>query len=107
MEPSGDLTEASTITLQKLSALYSVIASSAGLKASRLSIGDVFERFELWASNIGALRSQSDQRSLEHRVRAAPKLRQRFLEVLSDLREDLADCKLKFRFPTHSDASVQ
>jgi hypothetical protein len=56
---------------------------------------DMLDRFKIWANNIGALHGPGDPRSSDHRVRGTPKLQQRFLELLRDMREDMHESQYK------------
>jgi hypothetical protein len=56
---------------------------------------DILDRFKIWANNIGALHGPGNPRSLDHRVRGTPKLQQRFLELLQDIREDMHESQYK------------
>jgi hypothetical protein len=50
-------------------------------------------RFRIWANNIGSLQDVSKTTSLEYRLRDAPKIIQRILELLEDINESLDDGK--------------
>jgi hypothetical protein len=51
-------------------------------------------RFRIWANNIGALQDASRTTSLEYRLRDAPKIVRRILELLEDVEETLSDSML-------------
>lgn len=48
-------------------------------------------RFRIWAFNIGALQEAHLPTSLEYRLREAPKLVDRTLELLEDMEESIED----------------
>jgi len=58
-------------------------------------------RFRIWALNIGALQDAHLPTSLEYRLREAPKLVDRIVELLEDIEESIEDGKsstiLQFR----------
>ena len=54
------------------------------------------DRFNQWASNIGALQPVDSPLSLEHRLRNAPMIRDFILRVLTDLRESMQAGKTWF-----------
>jgi hypothetical protein len=58
-------------------------------------------RFRIWADNIGGLQDISKTTSLEYRLRDAPKIAQRILELLEDIDETLSDgeCDSKLSYP--------
>ena len=50
-------------------------------------------RFRIWALNIGALQDAHLPTSLEYRLREAPKLVDRIVELLEDIEESIEDGK--------------
>ena len=48
-------------------------------------------RFRLWSNNLGACHPVDDQRSADHRLRAAPDVRRRITQLLEELCESLDD----------------
>jgi hypothetical protein len=52
---------------------------------------DELSRYRLWASNIGAYHDPDDQRSADHRLRAAPEFKNRIVQLLEELNEALDD----------------
>lgn len=48
-------------------------------------------RFRIWAFNIGALQEAHLPTSLEYRLREAPKLVDRIVELLEDIEESIED----------------
>ena len=56
-------------------------------------------RFRIWANNIGALQDASRTTSLEYRLRDAPKIVSRILELLDDMEETLGDSRSILAIP--------
>lgn len=54
-------------------------------------VGDLLDRFLLWAGNLGALRSPSSKLSLDHRLAEAPEVRQQILQQFGDIEEAADD----------------
>ncbi|KAK1708896.1 WD40-repeat-containing domain protein [Colletotrichum acutatum] len=50
-------------------------------------LAQLFERFEQWAENLGALRQLSSKLSLDHRLRDSPTVRASIFSMLEDLNE--------------------
>jgi len=50
---------------------------------------DGLSRFQLWASNLGAYHDVQDPRSADSRLRRAPDVQRRIVQLLEDLLEDL------------------
>src|ERR1700761_7419815 len=90
MPETHSLSVLSRNALEILSSLTDHL-SSASSYYQRLD--DIHQRFKLWSGNIGALHVRQDPKSLEYRVRVAPKLEARFAELLRDVRDDLDECK--------------
>ena len=53
------------------------------------AVEDEYGRFKIWAGNIGAHRS--GRVSLDHRLREAPRTRERLINLLGDLENNLND----------------
>ncbi|KAK0631099.1 hypothetical protein B0T17DRAFT_240310 [Bombardia bombarda] len=54
-------------------------------------VADAFERFALWAGNLGALRRPTSRLSLDYRLSEAPDLREYICEELQDMLEAIQD----------------
>lgn len=50
-------------------------------------------RFRLWSNNLGACHPAEDQRSADHRLRAAPDVQKRITQLLEELCEGLVDIR--------------
>jgi hypothetical protein len=50
-------------------------------------------RFRLWSNNLGACHPVEDQRSADYRLRAAPDVQKRIIQLLEELCEDLDDIR--------------
>jgi len=59
--------------------------------AWRRQFKDGFSRFRLWSNNLGACHPDDDQRSADHRLRAAPDVKRRISQLLDELCECLDD----------------
>lgn len=69
--------------LQKLSSDHARDARDADTLNGDLD--DRLSRFRLWAGNLGAYHPKEDARSLDSRLRDAPEVAERILELLSEL----------------------
>jgi hypothetical protein len=67
---------------------------------------DFCERFNIWATGIGALHSSSNRLSLAHRVRRAPKLAALFEDLLNDILDDLHQRKVHHTKQYQADTST-
>lgn len=56
-------------------------------KERRHVIEDAFERYQLWAGNLGAFHRDQDARSLGYRLRNSQAVRKRIVELLEELLE--------------------
>jgi hypothetical protein len=65
------------------------------------------ERFNLWASGIGAPYSSDNQLSLAYKVRKAPRLESLFCDLLRDMLDDLTHRKLHHPFRCKADRAPQ
>lgn len=87
------MTESQGLAASSRQALNALVSLDATLKTRspehHRCLDDIFQRYRLWAGNIGALHELKDQKSLEYRLRAAPRLQARFQELLRDVRDDL------------------
>ncbi|GIZ45824.1 hypothetical protein CKM354_000897500 [Cercospora kikuchii] len=61
-----------------------ILSSEAG---SEYVLADTEARFRIWAGNIGAYHVQDDPKSADHRLRSAPIVTRRLIEVLADVEE--------------------
>ena len=57
------------------------------------ALEDAFDRFQLWAGSVGASIDAQRKISLEWRLRDAPEIKERIVELQNDLVEALDDCK--------------
>ena len=67
-------------------------------KAQVDAIEDAFEKYQLWAGNLGAFHNSSDTRSLDFRFRSATPVKKRTLELLGELFDLLRNCESRFCF---------
>lgn len=58
------------------------------------SIDDTRVLFSQWVGKFGALERKTSKASLEHRIRHAPGIRVRILDLLNELVGDLEECML-------------
>jgi len=61
--------------------------------ASKTDLVDTFDRFQLWAGNIGAAIDGQKKISLEWRLRDALEIKEQIIELQYDLVEGLDDCR--------------
>ena len=54
-------------------------------------VGDLHDRFLLWAGNLGALRNPSSRLSLDRRLSEAPEVRRQILQQFDDIAEAADD----------------
>lgn len=85
-----DLSTLSRLALESLTSLTEHLSPASG---HHQRLNDIRQRFKIWSGNIGAPYTVQNQKSLEYRVRAAPKLKARFAELLRDVRDDLDECQ--------------
>ena len=52
-----------------------------------LPIEDGRSRYDIWASNLGSLHPGTDRRSADYRLREAPEVVERIVELLEELTE--------------------
>jgi hypothetical protein len=71
----------------------SISDSATGGQGTKDVLQDIFERFQLWVGSVGASIDARSKLSLEWRLRDAPEIRERIVELQSDLVEALDDCK--------------
>ena len=57
------------------------------------ALEDAFDRFQLWVGSVGASVASQRKISLDWRLRDAPEIKERIVELQSDLVEALDDCK--------------
>lgn len=55
----------------------------------RIMVRDEFDRFKIWAGNIGATLKPESRASLDHRLNAAPSVARLVHDCLLDLKESL------------------
>ncbi|KAM0420360.1 hypothetical protein ACHAPT_011902 [Fusarium lateritium] len=67
-------------------------SDGSGHGLSQTSVTDVLEKFGLWAANLGALQGPTTRLSLDHRLSAAPELREEISKQLEDISEAADDC---------------
>lgn len=82
---------AETVVIHLKLAIQMFQAGDRNLSVTNLI--DFCERFNLWATGIGALHSSSNKLSLAHRVRKAPGLASLFEDLLNDILDDLQQRK--------------
>ena len=70
------------------------ILLEAGLEEARLTIEDNYARFRIWAGNIGAFQPLSSKSSADFRLREAPEVANRILEILEDMSETNEDIRV-------------
>ena len=63
---------------------------------TRIMVRDEFDRFKIWAGNIGATLKPESRASLDHRLNAAPNVARLVLDCLLDLKESLAGSESLF-----------
>jgi hypothetical protein len=78
-----------THIIQALGASDSAIIGQSPKEA----LEDAFDRFQLWVGSVGASVDAQRKISLEWRLRDAPEIKERIVELQSDLVEALDDCK--------------
>nr|OQO26600.1 hypothetical protein B0A51_08281 [Rachicladosporium sp. CCFEE 5018] len=54
---------------------------------------DLLARFRIWAGNLGAWHPRSDRRSADHRLRDAPEVEDRLVELLEELTDTNSDVR--------------
>lgn len=67
--------------------------SGEDTKAQVDAVEDAFEKYQLWAGNLGAFHPPGDTRSLDYRFRGAPHVRRRTVELLDELLDLLQNRK--------------
>ena len=60
---------------------------SAATSPSCLAVEDGRSRYTIWASNLGTMHPETDRRSADYRLRDAPEVTSRILELLDELTE--------------------
>lgn len=55
---------------------------------------DLFYRFKLWASNLGAFHQPAKKISLDYRLSDSPQIRDNIYKHLDDLNKGLDNCKV-------------
>lgn len=78
-----------TYVIQALGTLDSATIGQGPKEA----LEDAFDRFQLWVGSVGASIASQRKISLEWRLRDAPEIKERIVELQSDLVEALDDCK--------------
>lgn len=72
-----------------------------GIETKKLQVDvieDAFEKYQLWAGNLGAFHNAGDTRSLDYRFRSAAPIRKRTMELLEELLDLLQNCKSSIYF---------
>lgn len=69
----------------KLSALLQDAECQTRTALSPAAVNDQFERFRIWAGNLGAFQKLPSITSLDHRLRESPKVAVEIQELLQDL----------------------
>lgn len=90
MSQVQDLSTLSRLALESFSSLTEHLSPSS---SHYQRLDDIRQRFKIWSGNIGAPHAVQNQRSLEYRVRATPKLKTRLAELLRDVGDDLDECR--------------
>jgi hypothetical protein len=79
--------------MTQLNATQDSTTEAASWCISSSSVTDVFERFTLWAGNLGAMRGPATRLSLDYRLSNAQEIRHQILRQLDDLIEAIDDRK--------------
>jgi hypothetical protein len=92
MQSIAQLTRETRESFAKLLEFLETAEGGLDGKALRATLSDAFERFQLWAGNIGAAVDAHRKISLEWRLRDAAEIKEQICELQSDLIEALNDC---------------
>lgn len=57
-------------------------------------VSDAWDKFKLWAGNIGARRTPDSAASLESRLKGAKRVLEQVVRLLNGIQEALDDCKV-------------
>lgn len=60
---------------------------SVATSLSQVAVEDGSSRYRIWASNLGSMHPETDRRSADYRLREAPEVINRILELLEELTE--------------------
>jgi hypothetical protein len=91
MAESGGTT-ISSLTNHVATQLRSLLKTQASKEAAP-AFDDVYERFQLWSSNIGAHHDSSKSISMDYRVRNVPELQAEVCMILHELTDVIDEGK--------------
>lgn len=72
---------------RSLASFDAIDQTSTGLVPKGLNNEDNCSRYKIWASNLGSMHEAADRRSADYRLREAPEVIDRVLELLEELTE--------------------
>ncbi|OQO14048.1 hypothetical protein B0A48_00924 [Cryoendolithus antarcticus] len=87
---SGRIYVATSRCLASFHAITDVSSEDANLSTQH---ADSLARFRIWAGNLGAWHPRSDRRSADHRLRDAPEVEDRLVELLEELTDTNGDVR--------------
>ncbi|KAK6424121.1 hypothetical protein LTR95_016435, partial [Oleoguttula sp. CCFEE 5521] len=87
---SGRIYVATSRCLASFHAITDVSSEDVNLSTQH---ADSLARFRIWAGNLGAWHPRSDRRSADHRLRDAPEVEDRLVEILEELTDTNGDVR--------------
>lgn len=91
LESRGRIAEAAAKCASSFEAIATGNREYQHESSAKVHLADCLSRFRIWASNLGAWHASSDKRSASHRLRDAPEVEDRIVELLEELTETSED----------------
>lgn len=86
-QSSGRVADAAVICSKSFDAISNAVPESSEAVSTNSRNEDSQSRFRIWLSNLGATLPQTDRRSADYRLRDAPEVADRIVELLEEIAE--------------------